>query len=83
MNLILHPLRFVIQKIITYEIELPPSGNKICFNLLDDEDFKIPYVTDTIPNSPASYQLPTQTKKHLWIIYINGEDPIISQGALD
>ena len=46
-------------KIITYEIELPPSGERIAFNLLGDEDFTIPYVTDTIPNSPAGYQLPT------------------------
>ena len=35
-------------KNFTYEIELPPSGQKIGFNLLDDEDFTIPYVTDTI-----------------------------------
>ena len=34
--------------ILTFEIELPPSGKKIGFNLLDDEDFTIPYVTDTI-----------------------------------
>ena len=41
--------------IITYDIELPTSGNKVGFNLLDDEDFKIPYTTDTITNSPAAY----------------------------
>ena len=49
---------------IRYEIELPPSGNKIGFNLLDDEDFTIPYLIDTIPNSPAGHQLPTQAYKH-------------------
>ena len=27
---------------ITYDIELTPSGEKIGFNLLDDEDFTIP-----------------------------------------
>ena len=42
---------------ITYDIELPPSGKKIGFNLLDDEDFKTPYITDIIPNSPAGHQL--------------------------
>ena len=31
---------------ITYDIELPPSGKKIGFNLLDDEDYTIPYITD-------------------------------------
>ena len=45
--------------ILKYEIELPPSGNKVGFNLLDDEHFKIPDVTDTIPNTPANHQLLT------------------------
>ena len=57
---------------LTYEIELPPAGKKISYNLLNDEDFTIPYVVDTIPNSPAGHQLPTQDKRNLWIIYING-----------
>ena len=48
--------------IIIYEIELPPSENKVCFNLLDDEYFTIRYITDTIPNSSAGRQLPTQSK---------------------
>ena len=30
------------ETIITHDIELPPSGKKIGFNLLDDEDFTIP-----------------------------------------
>ena len=45
------PFRY--ETIITYDIELPPSGKKIGFNLVDDEYFTIPYITDTIPNSPA------------------------------
>ena len=50
---------FSDETIITYDIELPTSGKKIGFNLLDDEDFTIPYITDTIPNSPAVHQLPS------------------------
>ena len=69
--------------ILTYEIELPPSGNKDGFNLLDDEKFTIPYIADKIPNSPAGHQLPTQATQNLWIIYINIEEPITAQGALD
>ena len=69
--------------IITYEIDLPPSENKIGFNLMDDDDFTIPYVTDKIPYSPSSHQLPTQATRNMWIIDINGEEPITSQGALD
>ena len=50
------------ETIITYDIELPTSGKKIGFNLLDDEDFIITYITDTISNSPDGYQLPSQAK---------------------
>ena len=56
---------------ITYEIELNPYGNKIRFNLLDDEDFTIPYITDTIPNQPDGYQLPSQAKRNVQIVAIN------------
>ena len=70
-------------KILIYEIELPPSGKKVGFNLLDDEYFTILYVTDTIPNSPAGCQLTTQANQHVCIIYINGEEPITYQGDLD
>ena len=69
--------------IIKYNIELPPSGKKIGFHLLDDEDFTIPYITNTIPNSPAGHQLPSQAKRNVWIVAINGEDPITAQGVLD
>ena len=50
-------------KILTYEVELPPDGNKFGINLLDDEDFTIPYVTDIIQDSPAGHPLPTQALK--------------------
>ena len=53
---------FFYTTIITYEIELPPYVNKIGFNILDDEDYKIPYIPDTITNSPAGNQLPAQAK---------------------
>ena len=59
--------------VIAYEIELPPSGKKVGFNLLDDEDFKIPYITDTIPNSPAVHQIPSHAKRNVWIMAINVE----------
>ena len=63
---------FSDETIITYDIELPPSG-MIFFNLLDDEYFTIPYITDTIPNSPASHKLPSRAKRNVWIVAINGE----------
>ena len=71
MKLILHPLHFFDTTILTYEIELPPAGRKIGFNLLDDEDFIIPYVIYTIPNPPSGHQLPTQSKNNVWVISIN------------
>ena len=66
------PTPFHDTKILTYEIELPPYGNKYGFNLLDDEDFTIPYITDTFPNSPAGNQPPTQDKQNMCIIDTNG-----------
>ena len=53
------------------------------FNLLDDEDFTIPYITDTIPNLPAGHQLPSQAKRNMWIVSVNGEEPITAQGVID
>ena len=67
----------------TYGIELPPSGNKVGFNLLDDDEFTITYITDKVPSLPAIHQLPTQAKRNVWIITINREDPTTSQGVLD
>ena len=70
-------------QIIIYEIELPPSGKKFGFNLLDDEYFTIPYITDTIPNSPDGHQIPSQANRNVSIIAINGKEPITDQGVLD
>ena len=67
----------------TYEIELTHFGKKVDFNLLDDEDFTISYITDAIPSLPAGHQFPTQAKLNVSIIDINGEEPIIYQCALD
>ena len=69
--------------IITHEIELPPSGNKVGFKLWDGEYFIIKYITDTTPNSSAGHQILTQDEQNVWIIAINGEEPIIDQGELD
>ena len=69
--------------ILTYEIELPSSGKKVGFNLLDDEDFTIPYITDKISNSSAGHQIPTQAKQNVCIIAINGKETITDKVALD
>ena len=66
----------------TYEIELPPSGKKVSFNLLDDEYFTIPYITDTIPNSLYVYKFQAQAKQKNCIIAINVEEPITDQAVL-
>ena len=60
-----------------------PFGKKISFNLLDDEDFTIPYITYPIPNSSDVYQLPSQANRNVWIVAIHGEEPIKDQGVLD
>ena len=57
---------------LLYMIDLPPDRKKIGFNLLDGDDFTIPYIIDAIPNSPAGHHLPTQAKTHFCIVVING-----------
>ena len=74
--------KFSDKTIITYEIELPPSGKKVIFNLLDDEYFTTPYITDTILNSPAGHKIPSQAKQHVYIIANNEKEPITSQCML-
>ena len=32
---------------------------------------------------PAGHQIPSQAKRNVWIVAINGEEPIIAQGVLD
>ena len=71
------------EKIITYDIELPTSGKKVGFNLLDNEYFAITYITDTTTNSLAGHQPPSQANINVWIVAINGEEPITYQGVLD
>ena len=54
---------FCDTNILAYKIELPISGKKISFDLLDDEDFTPPYVIDKFLKSTTGYQLPTQANK--------------------
>ena len=61
---------FCDTKMITYEIKIPHSGKKVGFNLLDDEYFTIPYITDKIPNLPTGNQITEQAKmKCVYHIY--------------
>ena len=69
--------------IITHKIDFPPSGKKVVFNLLDGEEFTIPYINDTIQNSLDGDQLPSQSKRNLWIIARNCKETITAQGVLD
>ena len=57
--------------ILVCEIELHPAENKTGFDLLDDKEFTIPFVNDTILNSPAGHQLLAQARKNVWIVAIN------------
>ena len=59
------------------------SLEKFGFNLLDDEDFTILYIADTIPDSLAGHKLLSLAKIYVWIVAINVEKPITAQGVLD
>ena len=69
----LTPTPFCDVTIITYDIELLPFGKGIGFNLLDGDNFTIPYILDAISNSPAGHQLLTQAKKYVYKISVNGK----------
>ena len=69
--------------VLTHEVELPASGKKVGSNILDDEYFTIPYIADTIPNSPDTHKFSTQAKQNVWIIVINVEYHIIDQDAIN
>ena len=74
---------FGYEKIITYEIELPTAGKKIGSNLMDDDEFTIPYIIGTITNYLTFHLLLKQTKKIFRITTINRENPITSIGSLE
>ena len=38
--------------VVQYDLGFPPMGDKIGLNLIDDDDFNIPYVLSAITNSP-------------------------------
>ena len=50
---------FCDAKIITYEIEQPPGGNKLGLGFLDDKYFTVPYIMEKIPNSNDVHKLST------------------------
>ena len=64
-------------------MELSPVWKKIGLNLFDYDDFTITYILHQIPKSPESHQLPTQSKKNMWIGAINREQTITAKGELD
>ena len=69
--------------IISYELDIPPSGIKIGLNLLDNNEFTIPYILDIVPNSPYVHQLSTQSKKYLFIVSIHGGEQLTEKQLLD
>ena len=68
---------------IQYEIDLPTEEDKIGFTIMDDDEFTIPYIIDTITNSLEGHQLLSHANENFWIIDINGEGPITTKVALD
>ena len=52
---------------------MPPSDNRIDFDLLDYKYFTIPSIIDIIPNSPTGHQLLTQANNNVWIVAMIGE----------
>ena len=64
-------------------MELPPQGKKFGINLMDDDDFNIPYIFEMVLDYLVGHQLPDQTKKNFFIVEIYGEYPIMSKVDLE
>ena len=56
---------FFDSTIITYKIQVTPFGKKIVYNLLNNYNFTILYIIDTLSNSPAGHQLSTKDNNNL------------------
>ena len=50
---------------------------------MDDEDFSILYLLETIPNYPAGNQLPYQEKNNILVLEIYGEEIINAKVSLE
>ena len=74
---------FSDEKLSHMTLSYLPLEKKIGFNLVHDENFTVPYITDTIQNSTSGHQLPSQAKRNVWIVAINGEETITAQGVID
>ena len=70
-------------KFITYRIQLPTTENKIGFNLIGDDDFKTPYILDTIYKYPEGKQILTQATIYFFNICINIKYLITAKGGLE
>ena len=73
---------FTKSTILNSELELPPQGKKFGINLMDDDDFNIPYIFEMVLDYLVGNQLPDHTKKHFFIVEIYGEYPIMDKGDL-
>ena len=80
-KLIVHPLHLVMRQLSHMTLSYLPLERKLVLIYWMMRILK--YLTSPIPNSPAGRQLPSQAKRNVWIVAINGEEPITDQGVLD
>ena len=65
------------------ELEISPQVKKSGTNLMDNDDFNIPYVVEFVPNFLAGHQFPDKTKKISLIVRFYGEDSVMASGSLE
>ena len=58
-----------------------PQSKKIVINLMDDDDLNITYILYNIPNYPSVHQLPSQANNNLYVLKMDGEEPITAKCA--
>ena len=67
---------FSNSEIFTYEIDLPLHATDIGMEIYDDEYFNIPVLKKCIPDTPACLEIPASSRRNMFIVSINNEEPI-------
>eukprot|EP00978_Attheya_sp_CCMP212_P016076 scaffold41833_cov35-Attheya_sp.AAC.4 len=67
----------------TYQVDIPPQGQRFYIQVRDDIDFYIPYLDKLFRESPWLRTLPPTTRRNMWIVSINAEEPIMGANFID
>jgi len=74
---------FPAEECHTYQVDIPPQGQRFYIQVGDDSDFHIPYLDKLFRESPWLRTLPPFARRNMWIVSINAEEPIMGTTFID